>query len=50
MDDKQYHSYIDETILKNLTHNDLLDSIGRDRLEMIAADKNLGYAKNLDRR
>ena len=49
-DDKQYYSYIEDTILKNLTHMDLLDSIGRERLEMIAADKNLGYAKNLDRR
>jgi len=49
-DDNQYHSYIEENILKNLTHRDLLYSIGRERLEMISADKNLGYAKNLDRR
>jgi glutaconate CoA-transferase subunit A len=49
-DDEQYYSYIEDTILKNLTHRDFLDSIGRERLEMIAADKNLGYAKNLDRR
>jgi len=49
-DDKQYYSYIEDTIMKNLTHRDFLDSIGRERLEMIAADKNLGYAKNLDRK
>lgn len=49
-DDKQYYSYIEETILKNLTHREFLDSIGMERLEMIAADKNFGYAKNLDRR
>ncbi|MCD4720700.1 MAG: CoA transferase subunit A [Desulfobacula sp.] len=49
-DDKQYYSYIEDIILKNVTHKELIDSIGRERLEMIAADKNLGYAKNLDRR
>ncbi len=49
-DDTQYHSYIEDTIFKNPTHRDLLDSIGRKRLEMISADENHGYAKNLDRR
>jgi glutaconate CoA-transferase subunit A len=49
-DDRQYHSYIEQSILKNSTHRELLDSIGRKRLETISADKNLGYAKNLDRR
>jgi len=49
-DDEQYYSYIENTILKNSTHSELLDSIGRKRLETISADKNRGYAKNLDRR
>ncbi|RLB89471.1 MAG: CoA transferase subunit A [Deltaproteobacteria bacterium] len=49
-DDDQYFSYIEEHILKHQTHSDLLDAIGRKRLEMISADRNRGYAKNLDRR
>jgi glutaconate CoA-transferase subunit A len=49
-DDTRYFSYIEENILKHQTHSDLLDSIGRKRLEMIAADKNRGYAKHMDRR
>ncbi len=49
-DDTQYRSYIEDNILNLHTHSDLLDSVGRRRLEMIAADKNRGYAKNLDRR
>jgi len=48
-DDRQYAQYIQETIL-NLTHNELLDSIGKKRLEMISVDKSYGYAKNLDRK
>jgi len=47
--DKLYHSYIKESILNNPTHKDLLDSIGKDRLEMIAADRDYGYARNLVR-
>ncbi len=49
-DDTHHRSYIQEYILKHQTHSDLLDSIGRRRLETISADKNRGYAKNLDRR
>ena len=49
-DDTQYHEYIENNIFKTLTHSDLLDSVGRKRLEMISADENRGYAKNLDRR
>lgn len=49
-DDTQYHTYIEDHILKFNTHSDLLDSVGRKRLEMIAADENHGYAKKLDRR
>lgn len=48
-DDSQYTQYIQETIL-NLTHNEMLDSIGKKRLEMISVDKGYGYAKNLDRK
>ncbi len=47
--DKLYHSYIQNSVLSNPTHKDFLDSVGKDRLEMIAADKNYGYAKNLKR-
>lgn len=47
--DRLYHSYIKESIENNPTHKDLLDSIGKDRLEMIAADRDYGYAKNLVR-
>ena len=49
-DDTQYHSYIEDTIFKIQDHSSLLDSVGRKRLEMISADENHGYAKNLDRR
>ncbi|MEN8212532.1 MAG: CoA-transferase [Thermodesulfobacteriota bacterium] len=48
-DDIQYQKYIKESILNNSTHSDFLDFIGKDRLEIIAADKNYGYAKNLER-
>ncbi|CCK78294.1 CoA transferase subunit A [Desulfobacula toluolica] len=48
--DDLYKGYIEETIFKNGTHMDLLDSVGRERLENILADKNRGYAKKLDRR
>ena len=47
--DKLYHLYIQNSVLSNPTHKDFLDSVGKDRLEMIAADKNYGYAKNLKR-
>jgi glutaconate CoA-transferase, subunit A len=49
-DDDLYASYLEDMIFKNSTHSDLLDSIGRERLELILADKNRGYAKKLDRR
>lgn len=48
--DTQYHSYIEDVIYKTQTHKDLIDSVGMKRLEMISADENCGYAKNLDRR
>jgi glutaconate CoA-transferase subunit A len=49
-DDDLYESYMEEMIFNNATHRDLLDSVGRERLENILADRNRGYAKNLDRR
>jgi glutaconate CoA-transferase subunit A len=49
-DDQEYAGYIQEMILNHATHDDLIDSIGQKRLEMISADENYGYAKNLDRR
>ncbi len=45
----KYQSYL-ETIHHRTSHRELLDFIGRQRLEMISADKNRGYAKRLDRR
>lgn len=49
-DDDVYCSYIEDMIFKKETHRDLLDYVGRERLEMILADKNRGYAKRLDRK
>ena len=49
-DDELYASYLDDMIFKNNSHSDLLDTVGRERLELILADKNRGYAKKLDRR
>ncbi len=48
--DDKYHLYIQSQILGTLSHEDLMDKVGRDRLKMIAADKKRGYAKGLDRR
>lgn len=44
-----YQSYL-ESIHHRKSHRELLDFIGRERLEMISADINRGYAKKLDRR
>jgi len=49
-EDSQYTQYIQETILNHPTHKEMLDSIGKKRLEMISVDKGYGYAKNLDRK
>jgi glutaconate CoA-transferase subunit A len=48
-DDRQYHKYIQESILNHSTHSDFLDYVGKDRLKLIAADKDYGYAKDLVR-
>lgn len=48
--DNDHARYIQNTIMKNRTHEELLDELGPERLDMIAADECIGYAKNLDRR
>ena len=48
-DDREYASYIQANILNIKTHTHLLDAVGRKRLEMIAARRSQGYAKNLER-
>ncbi len=50
MKDDAYDAYIQNRIVGTQTHKELLDSLGSERLEMIAADKNRGYAKDLDRK
>lgn len=49
-DDAKYQAYLDDMVYGKETHRQLLDYVGRERLEKIRADKNRGYAKNLDRR
>ncbi len=45
----KYQIYLG-SIRHRKSHRELLDFVGRERLEMISADKNRGYAKRLDRR
>ena len=47
--EEKYQSYL-ETSRNRSSHSELLDFVGRKRLEMISADINRGYAKRLDRR
>ncbi len=47
--EEKYQSYL-ESIYNRKSHRELLDFVGRGRLEMIKADKNRGYAAKLDRR
>ncbi|WP_300457096.1 CoA-transferase [Desulfobacula sp.] len=49
-EDILFQTYLDNNIYKKNSHRDLLNSVGRERLENIMADKNRGYAKKLDRR
>jgi glutaconate CoA-transferase subunit A len=49
-EDVLYQTYLDDNIYHHNSHRDLLNSVGRERLENIMADKNRGYAKKLDRR
>jgi glutaconate CoA-transferase subunit A len=49
-DDAAYQDFLAEMVYPHKTHTDLLDHVGRHRLETILAGRNCGYAKNLDRR
>lgn len=49
-DDSLYPGYLDKYIYGANTHQEVLDLVGKDRLEMIRADGRTGYAVGLDRR
>lgn len=49
-DDDLYRAYMAEMVTGIENHRQLLDHVGRERLENILADKNRGYAKRLDRK
>ncbi len=49
-DDAAYQDFMAEMVFQHQTHTDLLDHVGRHRLESILAGRNCGYAKNLDRK
>jgi glutaconate CoA-transferase, subunit A len=49
-DDAAFADFLAEMVFAHNTHADLLDHVGRHRLESILADRNCGYAKDLDRK
>lgn len=49
-DDGLYQEYLNQYVYGFKSHDDLIKSIGTDRLNMIKADPRTGYANNLDRR
>ena len=49
-DDKLYKDYLDRFVYGVKNHEGLLDLVGREQLDRIAADKRTGYATGLDRR
>ncbi|WDP90023.1 MAG: CoA transferase subunit A [Desulfobacter sp.] len=49
-DEAAYRGYLETMILGQPDHHALLDHVGRARLERITADRNRGYAKDLDRK
>jgi glutaconate CoA-transferase subunit A len=49
-DDAAFQRFLDEMVYPHQTHADLLDHVGRHRLESILADRSCGYAKDLDRK
>ncbi len=49
-DDALYGDYIEKSIKGLKDHAALIDSVGKERMEMIKADPERGYARNLDRR
>ena len=49
-DDLRHKKYLEKFIYGVNDHQDLLDLVGGERMEMIKADPRTGYAANLDRR
>ncbi|MFO7988039.1 MAG: CoA-transferase [Desulfotignum sp.] len=49
-DDKEFEQFLNDMVYPHQTHADLLDHVGRHRLESIRADRSCGYAKDLDRK
>ncbi|MDZ7664392.1 MAG: CoA-transferase [Desulfotignum sp.] len=49
-DDAAFEQFLNEMVYPHQTHADLLDHVGRHRLESIRADRSCGYAKDLDRK
>ncbi len=49
-DDLSYKKYLEKFVYGVKDHQNLLDLIGKKRMEMIKADPRTGYAANLDRR
>lgn len=49
-DDTVFDQFLNDMVFAHNTHADLLDHVGRHRLESILADRGCGYAKDLDRK
>ncbi|MBW1973699.1 MAG: CoA transferase subunit A [Deltaproteobacteria bacterium] len=49
-DDELFKKYLDKFVYGVKDHQDLLNIIGKERIEMIKADSRTGYAVNLDRK
>jgi glutaconate CoA-transferase subunit A len=49
-DDGLYQNYLQEFVCGLTSHQELLEKVGRERLDRIKADPRTGYAVNLDRR
>ena len=49
-DDTRYETYLNEFVLGVNNQGELLDHVGKDRIEKIKADPRTGYAVGLDRR
>jgi glutaconate CoA-transferase subunit A len=49
-DDTRYQTYLNEFVLGVNNQSELLDHVGKDRIEKIKADPRTGYAVGLDRR
>ena len=50
LDDRLYAAYLEDHVFSLKTHAELMDRIGDERLAAIKADKQTGYAINLDRK